>query len=111
MEIAVMHGIGKRIQKYRVEAGITQEVLAEMVEISCNYLSAVEPEVKVPKLDTLIRIINALHLSADDILQDVVEESMKTRYTQLETKMQKLSKREQERILRVIDVLIEETEQ
>lgn len=105
-----MHGIGKRIQKYRVEAGMTQEKLAEMVEISCNYLSAIEREVKVPKLDTLIRIINVLHLSADDILQDVVDGSMKTRCTQLEMRMQKLPQKERERILRVVDVLIEEAE-
>ncbi len=103
-----MNGIGSRIQKCRQAAGITQEKLAETVDISCNYLSAIEREVKVPKLDTLIRIINALHLSADDILQDVVEESMTSKCTKLEMKMQNLSRREKDRILHVVDVLVEE---
>lgn len=105
-----MKGIGKRIRKYRDESGMTQEKLAEMVGITPNYLGAIERGVKVPKLDTLIEIINALHLSADEILQDVVEESAKARATKLEDKIGKLPRREKERILRVVDVLIEEAE-
>lgn len=105
-----MKGIGTRIQKCRRKAGITQEMLAEAVDISCNYLSAIERGIKVPKLDTLIRIINALQVSADDILQDVVDSSLKSKCTQLEMKMQNLSRREKERILHVVDVLVEEAE-
>ena len=105
-----MHGIGKRLKQYRLDVGLTQEELAEMVEISSNYLSAIEREVKIPKLDTLIRIINALQLSADDILQDVVDASFKSECTRLEKKIQGLPRREKERIIRVVDVLVEEAE-
>lgn len=103
-----MEGIGKRIQASRTAAGIKQEELAEMVEISTNYLSAIEREVKIPKLDTLIRIINALQISADEILQDVVDRSLETKCTQLEEMMQGLPRKERERIIRVVEVLIEE---
>lgn len=35
-------GIGYRIQKYRERIGLKQEELAEKVDLSCNYLSAIE---------------------------------------------------------------------
>ena len=82
-----MQGIGKRIQKSREAAGLKQEQLAEMVDLSCNYLSAIERDVKTPRLDTFVRIINALNVSADEILMDVLEVGTKTRCTQLEEKM------------------------
>lgn len=66
-----MQGLGKRIQKCREEAGMTQEALAERVGISWNYLGAIEREVKTPKLETLVRIINVLGMSADDVMLDV----------------------------------------
>lgn len=64
--------------------GLKQEELAEQVELSCNYLSAIEREVKTPKLDTLIRIINALRVSADTILVDVIDVGVTVQCTQLE---------------------------
>lgn len=38
-------GIGYRIQKCRENKGLKQEELAEKVDLSCNYLSAIEREV------------------------------------------------------------------
>lgn len=63
---------------------MTQEALAERVGISWNYLGAIEREVKTPKLTTLVRIINVLEVSADDVMLDVVLVSRKVRYTKLE---------------------------
>ena len=89
-----MQGIGKRIQKSREAAGLKQEQLAEMVDLSCNYLSAIERDVKTPRLDTFVRIINALNVSADEILMDVL--------------MKHLPAKEKNKILRVLEVMIEE---
>ena len=74
-----MQGLGKRIQKCREEAGMTQEALAERVGISWNYLGAIEREVKTPKLETLVRIINVLEVSADDVMLDVLRVGRKAR--------------------------------
>lgn len=63
---------------------MTQEALAERVGISWNYLGAIEREVKTPKLTILVRIINVLEVSADDVMLDVVLVSRKVRYTKLE---------------------------
>lgn len=103
-----MEGLGRRIRKCREEAGMTQETLAERVGISWNYLGAIEREVKTPKLETLVRIINVLEVSADDVMLDVLCVGRKTQCTKLEEKLQNLPERKQEKLLRILDFLIEE---
>ena len=93
-----MQGLGKRIQKCREEAGMTQEALAERVGISWNYLGAIEREVKTPKLE----------VSADDVMLDVLRVGRKARCTKLEEKLQSLPDMKQDKILRILDFLIEE---
>ena len=87
---------------------MTQEALAERVGISWNYLGAIEREVKTPKLETLVRIINVLGVSADDVMLDVLCVGRKVRCTKLEEKLQSLPKEKQDKILRILDFLIEE---
>ena len=65
--------IGSRIKAARERAHLTQEQLAEIVDISPTHMSVIERSVKTPKLDTFVRIANALGVSADALLQDVVE--------------------------------------
>lgn len=105
-----MKGLGKRIQKCREEAGMTQEELAERVGISWNYLGAIEREVKTPKLETLVRIINALEVSADDVMLDVIRVGRKAKCTKLEEQIQNLPEKSQEKLLRIIEFLIKEEE-
>ena len=75
---------------------------------SWNYLGAIEREVKTPKLATLVKIINALEVSADDVMLDVLRVGRKARCTKLEEKLQSLPKEKQDKILRILDFLIEE---
>ena len=103
-------GIGYRIQKYRERIGLKQEELAEKVDLSCNYLSAIEREVQTPKLDTLIRIINALGVSADIIMVDVIDAGVSVQCTQLEKRLEKLPIKEKNKALHILDTIIEELE-
>ena len=67
--------IGKRIQNARVKAGLTQEQLAEKLQISINYLSKVETGREKPNLEMIDKICNNLHISLSFLLTGVVEES------------------------------------
>lgn len=77
---------------------MTQEALAERVGISLNYLGAIERKVKTPKLETLVRIINVLEVSAVDVMLDVLCVGRKARCTKLEERLQSLSEKKQENI-------------
>ena len=64
--------IGARIKAAREKAGMTQEDLAAALEMSPTHISVIERGVKSPKLETLVNIANALNVSSDMLLQDVV---------------------------------------
>ena len=97
-----MKGIGTRIKAGRVAAGLTQERLAEKVGISSTQ--------KDPKLATFIKIANAIGASADDLLADVLNVKQYEQYIEREERIRKLPLKEQNKIYRILDVMIEEAE-
>lgn len=54
--------LGKRIKKLRKEAGLTQEKLAELIDIETTSLSGIESGRHFPSLPTLERIANSLNV-------------------------------------------------
>ena len=70
-----LKAIGSRIKAAREKKGLTQEALSEILDLSPMHMSVIERGAKPTKLDTFVRIANALDVSADELLQDVVEHS------------------------------------
>lgn len=66
--------IGRNIKKYRIEKKLRQEDLAEKTDLSANYIGMVERGEKIPSLETFISILNALEISADMVLADVLKQ-------------------------------------
>ena len=58
--------IGKIIQNYRKQKGLTQDELAEKVDISTNYLSKVERGINVLNAETFLKMANILSFSLED---------------------------------------------
>lgn len=56
-------GFGLVVRDRRVEAGMTQQRLAELALISRNYVSDVERGLKSPTLSTVQRLANALEVA------------------------------------------------
>lgn len=67
-----LESVGSNIRKYRLMKKMRQEDLAEKAGLSTNYVGALERGEKVPSLETLIDILNALDISADMVLCDVI---------------------------------------
>ena len=62
--------IGKRIKIARIKADLTQERLAELIDISPTHLSNIETGTTRVSLNTIISIANALSVTSDDLLCD-----------------------------------------
>lgn len=60
--------IGQNVAKYRTRAGLTQETLSEVVDVSTAFISQVERGQKMMKVSTLYSISKALHVSCDALL-------------------------------------------
>ena len=65
---------------------------------------------KDPKLATFIKIANAIGASADDLLADVLNVKQYEQYIEREERIRKLPLNEQNKIYRILDVMIEEAE-
>ena len=99
--------IGARIKAARERVHLTQEQLAEIIDISPTHMSVIERGVKTPKLDTFIRIANALGVSTDALLQDVVVPANESILAELSVRIGRLPQKDQERILNAIRALTE----
>lgn len=102
-----MIAIGNKIKVAREQTHLTQEELAEIVDISPTHMSVIEPGVKTPKLDAFVRIANALNLSFDALLQDVVVPVTDSIMAELSIRIGRLFEKEQIRILNAIRALTE----
>lgn len=60
--------IGARIKAYRKSMGISQEKLAEMINVSPHYIYEIERGTKTMSLETFVTLSEALNLSTDYIL-------------------------------------------
>jgi transcriptional regulator with XRE-family HTH domain len=67
--------IGKRIKIARIKADLTQEKLAETIELSPTHLSNIETGTTRVSLTTIVSLANALSVSVDDLLCDSVIKS------------------------------------
>ena len=98
--------IGRNIRKYRMEKKMRQEDLAEKTGLSANYIGMLERGEKLPALDTFISILNALGITADAVLCDVLENGYTVKNSLLNDKLQSLPEAERNKIYEVIDTLI-----
>ena len=64
--------LGQRIREKRKEKGWTIEQFAERVDLSAKYVGDLERGVKIPKLETFIRIVEEKDVSADVQIRDTV---------------------------------------
>ena len=106
-----LESIGRNIRKYRLMKKLRQEDLAEKAGLSINYVGAIERGEKVPSLETLLVIINALGVSADMILADVIETGYLVKDSLLAEKLEKLSADDRAKIYDVIDTMLKHSTQ
>ena len=99
--------IGKRIRKYREDKGWRQEDFAEKIGLSVTYTGMIERGEKVPKLETFITIANALGVSSDLLLADVLDTGYDIKSSEMTENIAKLPKIERERIYHVVSSMIE----
>ena len=59
--------LGKNIKKGRKALGLTQEELAEKINMSLNFVGKIEVAFSKPSLDTLIIIANALETTVSKL--------------------------------------------
>ena len=66
--------VGKVIQRFREEKGLSQEVLSGFADIGRTHLSAIERGARKPTLETFFRISEALDVRPSILLAEIENE-------------------------------------
>lgn len=67
-----LHNLGEKIRNTRLKCGLTQDKLAEMVDISTNFMSLIENGRNM-SVETLVKIADALGVTVDFLLSDTLD--------------------------------------
>lgn len=98
--------IAKRIKEARKFAGLTQEQLAEKIDISTNAVAKLENNLMTAKLQTLINIVNVLNVDINYLfLPEERTDENASRDLFLDSLIQGLSSAEKDFMIHVINGL------
>jgi len=69
--------LGSKVKVVRNRRGISQMALADIIDKSATYISYIECGYKSMSLETFVEIANALNVSADELLVDSLNNTVK----------------------------------
>lgn len=99
--------IGDRIKVARKKLNLTQEALAEKVDVTLYYMGEIERGEKTPSLDLFIRLVEVLDVSADYLLRDTVSTGNVYGDKRMARKLENLTPRQRAAVEALIDTYIE----
>lgn len=99
--------LGKRIKEERIRIGLTQEQLAEKINVSTTYIGFIECGRRSVTLEKLILLADCFQLPIDALIHDApVYTPTEAREQQLKFLWNRASTENQEIILSIMQILI-----
>lgn len=98
--------IGKRIKIARIQADLTQEMLAERIDISSTHLSNIETGTTRVSLTVIVNLANALSVTADDLLCDNIIKAKSQFEADINTLLENCDEYEIRMVKDVVETLI-----
>ncbi len=79
--------MGKRIRQKRKEMDLTQEKLAELVDISPSHVGEIERGTSVCSVEVLVNLATALGLNLDTLVKGIDDKNVDNAFSELLGKM------------------------
>ena len=99
--------MGDRVKEARKKAGLTQEKLAERLDISVEFVGQIERGQKLPGMQVFIKLIEVLNVSADYLLRDSISTGQLFGDNALGSKIEQLSRKERIALEAIIDTYLQ----
>ena len=99
--------MGDRIKEIRKKNSLTQEQLAEKLDISVEYVSQIERGMKIPSMQIFIKLVEVLDVSADYLIRDTVSTHNMYVNKQIASKLERLTPKQRVAIEAIIDTYID----
>ena len=103
----VNNKVGKRIREYREKANISQEQMADKIGLSVTAISNIERGVHYPSFENFIKISNAVGVSSDMLLLDVIDAAYVAKSSEISEKLKEIPPDKRQQIFAVIDTMLE----
>ena len=99
--------IGYRIKEVREQNHFSQAQLAEMTDLSVSYISHIENAKRKASLESIIRIVNVLGITVDELLAGVQMNNPAAYQTDIDILMEDCSENEKRFIYELIKARLE----
>ncbi len=106
-EVAMESLFGQRVREQRKANGWTLEQFAEKAGLSPNYVGDIERGKKSPSLETFIRIVEVLGVSADALIRDSVASASHVADDELSSKLSQLTPKQKKAAVDILNAYIE----
>ncbi len=99
--------IGSRIRSYRLQAGLSQEQLAEKAGVHPTYIGQLERAEKNATLESIEKVARALHISFDILFEKIIPGSIENDIPlQCYELIRKFEKKDQKALFRIITEIV-----
>lgn len=99
--------LGYRVKEVREQNKFSQAQLAEMTDLSISYISHIENAKRKASLESIIRIVNALGITVDELLAGVQMNNPTAYQTDIDILMAKCSNAEKRFVFDLIKASLE----
>lgn len=103
-----LSSIGNHIKELRLLKEWKQQTLADKVGVTATYIGQIERGEKLPRVELLIDIVNALEASSDEILEEVINNSYQARMSKYVEKAGRVSPKKRDMAFRILDIVLED---
>lgn len=97
---------GLRLRETRTQKGYTLQFLAQKAGTGAVYLGEIERGLKMPSLNSFIRIVEALNVSADYLLRDELTSGSNHVYDEVTEKLRHLTPKQRKTAADILDAYI-----
>lgn len=106
----ILQTIGKNLRSIRISRGITQEVMAEKLNKSINFVSLLEKGASGASLKTLVDICNILQVDSNSIFKGLLTYNVEEKDRYIIDNISSFSDKDKKIITDLIDYIIETKE-
>ena len=99
--------LGDRIKEARKKQKLTQDQLAEQIDVSVEFIGQIERGLKLPSIQVFIKLVETLNVSADYLLRDSVSTGQLFGDNAIGRKIEKLNPKQRIALEALIDTYIQ----
>ncbi|MDE6918048.1 MAG: helix-turn-helix domain-containing protein [Lachnospiraceae bacterium] len=102
--------LGKRIREERVRIGLTQEQIAESINVSTTYIGFIERGERSVTLEKLILLAECFHVPIDSLLHEIPDDGPQAKENQLQSVWSRASNDDKDLILSIAEVIVSKSQ-